>query len=100
MDDQILKPYTYLHLSQENKDLPIFYGCEVTHKNFDNVIKAILVYSKGIRAVDDTSVLITNIGMEQQMYLKVGDWIFLDKNLKLFSVPCYLVKFLFTEVKQ
>lgn len=99
MVDRILKQYTYSHLSQEEGKFPVFLGCETNYRNFDQVIKAISEFAEEIKTEDDESVFITNRGMEHQMYLHAGNWIFLDEDLKLFSVPNYLVKFLFVEVK-
>ena len=99
MVDRRLKQYTDSHLAQEEGKCPAFLGCETNYRNFDQVIKAISEFAEEIKTEDDESVFITNRGMEHQMYLHAGNWIFLDEDLKLFSVPNYLVKFLFVEVK-
>lgn len=99
MLDQILRQYTYSHVSQENK-FPIFLGCQITYGNFNKVLSAINEFVEEIHTEDDESVLITNRGMEEKMYVHVGQYIFLDEDMRVFTIPQYLMKFLFVEVKK
>ena len=98
MLDRTLRQYTYSHVSQENK-YPVFLGCEITYTNFSKVLAAIKEFVEEIHTEDDESVLITNRGMEQKMYVHVGQYIFLDEDMRVFTIPSYLKPFLFVEVK-
>ena len=98
MLDRILRQYTYSHVSQEGK-YPVFLGCQITYANFSKVLAAIKEFVEEIHTEDDESVLITNRGMEQKMYVHVGQYIFLDEDMRVFTIPAYLKPFLFVEVE-